>query len=264
MSTFRNNSGKLHLPVSLDDLLQGGAVEWERLEYKRGWNPEDVLNTLCAFANDFHNLGGGYLLLGVEENEGRPVLPPIGLRPDQLDRIQKDLLNLCQTVQMNLVGGPSERAFPKNVGLLFFHDSPSSFFPATQIDVVYFPDGTGGDQFTEKTFKGPLSRMVRDALDYVQRNFLIESVRKQTDRPEAERVWNFPYAAIEEAVVNAVYHRSYEIREPVEIRITPDELVVLSFPGPDRPFVWRIFRRAAQSADAIGTVESVNFSGNSN
>ncbi len=43
-----------------------------------------------------------------------------------------------------------------------------------------------------------------------------------------------PHAAIEEAVVNAVYHRSYEIREPVEVRITADELVVLSFPGPDR------------------------------
>lgn len=34
--------------------------------------------------------------------------------------------------------------------------------------------------------------------------------------------------------MNAVYHRSYEEREPIEVRITPDELVVLSFPGPDR------------------------------
>ena len=31
-----------------------------------------------------------------------------------------------------------------------------------------------------------------------------------------------------------MYHRSYEIREPIEVRITPDDLVVLSFPGPDR------------------------------
>ncbi len=47
-------------------------------------------------------------------------------------------------------------------------------------------------------------------------------------------MWNFPYAAIEEAVVNAVYHRSYEEREPIEVRISYDELTVLSFPGPDR------------------------------
>lgn len=57
---------------------------------------------------------------------------------------------------------------------------------------------------------------------------------KHPDRAEADRFWNFPYAAIEEAVINAVYHRSYEIREPIEVRITPRDFVVLSFPGPDR------------------------------
>ena len=39
---------------------------------------------------------------------------------------------------------------------------------------------------------------------------------------------------IEEALVNAIYHRSYEEREPVEVRITRDELLVLSYPGADR------------------------------
>jgi len=47
-------------------------------------------------------------------------------------------------------------------------------------------------------------------------------------------LWNFPLGAIEEAVANAIYHRSYEIREPVEVRISLEDLVVLSFPGPDR------------------------------
>ena len=31
-----------------------------------------------------------------------------------------------------------------------------------------------------------------------------------------------------------MYHRSYEIREPVEVRILPDSITVGSFPGPDR------------------------------
>ena len=35
-------------------------------------------------------------------------------------------------------------------------------------------------------------------------------------------------------MVNAVYHRSYEEREPIEVRISHEELVVVSFPGPDR------------------------------
>ena len=41
--------------------------------------------------------------------------------------------------QMNLVGGPSESPWPKNVGLLFFNETPDRFFPYAQIDVVWFP-----------------------------------------------------------------------------------------------------------------------------
>ena len=51
---------------------------------------------------------------------------------------------------------------------------------------------------------------------------------------EAERFFNYPYEALEEALVNAVYHRSYEIREPIEVRILPDGVTIASYPGPDR------------------------------
>lgn len=85
--------------------------------------------------------------------------------------------------RMNVVGGPAEMAFPKNVGLLFFNEQPDQFFPATQIDVVYFPDGAGGDRFEEKIFKGPLGRITRDALDYIGRNYLKKpSLNMQTDQ----------------------------------------------------------------------------------
>jgi ATP-dependent DNA helicase RecG len=136
--------------------------------------------------------------------------------------------------QMNVAGGPTESPWPKNVGLLFFNETPERFFPGVQIDVVWFPEGAGGDRFEEKIFKGPLARMTREALSYIQRNYLRETVIKHSDRAEATRVWNFPYAAIEEALVNAVYHRSYEEREPIEVRISNEEMVILSFPGPDR------------------------------
>ena len=340
------------LPVNIDNLLRRRTIESERVEYKAGWNPQSVLRTLGAFANDFHNLGGGYVVLGVEELNGRPVLPPKGLDPDSIERMQKELLNLGNSAiqppyhpltaiheidgrtiivlyapggetrpyrtrvslsagsrewayyirkhsstvrargederellglaatvpfddrfhrnaspddlsfrliqqhlqdvgsdllqevatlsmdvlgrRMNIVGGPSEALFPKNVGLLFFNDRPHEFFPATQIDVVWFPDGPGGDYFEEKEFRGPLAAILRDAVNYIERNFLKEAVVKQPHKPEAERFWNFPIAAIEEALGNAIYHRSYEEREPVEVRITPEEMLVLSYPGADR------------------------------
>lgn len=298
------------LPINLDSLLYHHTIESERVEYKAGWNPEAVLHSVCAFANDFHNLGGGYVVVGVEEQNGQPVLPPVGLPPEQIDGIQKELLNLgnaamqppyhpltatyevqgklilvlwvpggetrpykartrlgdkkadwayylrkhTSTVRakgaderellslaatvpfddryrqggsltdlsphlmreflqeidseltaeaatldvealgrrMNVVGGPAEMAFPKNVGLLFFNEHPEQFFPATQIDVVYFPDGPGGDRFEEKEFRGPLGRITRDAVDYIARNYLKETVIKHPNRPQAERFWNYP------------------------------------------------------------------------
>ncbi len=340
------------LPINLQDLLHGDTVESERLELKAGWNPEATLHTLCAFANDFHNLGGGYIVVGVAERGGLPILPPEGLARDAIDRIQKELLNLgnnaiqppyhpiaepytvdgrhilvlwarggqtrpykarvslaksatemvyyirkgsstlrvrsaderellslAATVpfddrmnqqarvedlsrdlivrflveiesdlarsarrmsletlgrQLGIVAGPKEAPLPVNVGLLFFSERPERFFPFTQIDVVWFPEGAGGDRFEEKVFQGPIGRMTREALDYIRRNYISETIIKHRDRAEVTRVENYPYDAIEEALVNAVYHRSYEEREPIEVRISPEELVIVSYPGPDR------------------------------
>ena len=92
------------LPINLADLLRQRTVESERIEYKAGWNPESVLHTLCAFANDFYNLGGGYIVIGVEERNGRPVLPPKGIDPESLDAIQKEILSLgpsCLAAQLS-------------------------------------------------------------------------------------------------------------------------------------------------------------------
>ncbi len=100
--------------------------------------------------------------------------------------------------------------------------------------MVHFPDGPGADSFSEKSFKGPLDRMLIDALNYIKSQFIEEKVQKFPDRAEAERRYNYPYVAIEEILTNAVYHRSYEIREPIEVRILPDRITIGSFPGPDR------------------------------
>jgi ATP-dependent DNA helicase RecG len=51
------------LPIDISALLAGSLVESERIGLKEDWNPDSVLHTLCAFANDFHNLGGGYVII---------------------------------------------------------------------------------------------------------------------------------------------------------------------------------------------------------
>jgi ATP-dependent DNA helicase RecG len=137
------------------------------------------------------------------------------------------------TRQMNIVDGGNENVKPRNVGLLFFHEEPKKFFPGAQIDVVLFPKGPGGGELIEKSFVGPIHEQVQDALRYLQNNAIREKVLKQKNRPEAIRIFNYPFPAVEEGLVNAVYHRSYEQREPVEVRVNPDGIDIISYPGPD-------------------------------
>lgn len=92
----------------------------------------------------------------------------------------------------------------------------------------------GGDNIIEQTFKGPIQQQLRDALQYIRNTIITEKVVKYPDRAEADRFFNYPFAAIEEALSNAVYHRAYDEREPIEVRVETDRMEILSFPGPDR------------------------------
>ncbi|MEO6623825.1 MAG: ATP-binding protein [Burkholderiaceae bacterium] len=88
------------LPINLTDLLRQRTIEGERIEYKTGWNPDAIIRTLCAFANDFENLGGGYVVIGQDcDANGQPMFPPVGLAESRLDKIQQELLAACQLIQ---------------------------------------------------------------------------------------------------------------------------------------------------------------------
>ena len=91
----------MSLPVNIEELLHGQVIENERIEYKEGWNPEKVLHTICAFANDFSNLGGGYIVIGIAEKDGQPIFPPKGVSKSETVKIQKDLLNLSHKIVPN-------------------------------------------------------------------------------------------------------------------------------------------------------------------
>lgn len=59
----------MELELSIEDLLNKRRVESDRIEFKASWNPDDIYHSICAFANDFDNVGGGYVLIGVEEKK---------------------------------------------------------------------------------------------------------------------------------------------------------------------------------------------------
>lgn len=87
------------LPTNIHTLLSGNVVEWARIEFKESWKPEASLKTICAFANDIDNWGGGYIVLGVEDDNGRPKFPVKGIDISEIDSIMKDLLNKCKQIK---------------------------------------------------------------------------------------------------------------------------------------------------------------------
>ena len=87
------------LPINLDALLHCRGVESERVEFKASWDPDttgvQVLRTICAFANDYHNLNGGYVVIGVGERDGRAALPPAGLSAEAVEAAQQWIRGNC-------------------------------------------------------------------------------------------------------------------------------------------------------------------------
>ena len=68
------------------------------------------MQTICAFANDFDNVGGGYIVVGQEcTNDGVPVFPPTGLALNQLDRIQIELHSVLPNGPTDILSCPECR-----------------------------------------------------------------------------------------------------------------------------------------------------------
>lgn len=78
--------------ISVEDLLNKRKIESDRIEFKAGWNPDDIYRSVCAFANDYNNDGGGYIVVGVEEKNGVAVRPVKGIPEYMLDKIEKEMV----------------------------------------------------------------------------------------------------------------------------------------------------------------------------
>ena len=115
------------------------------------------------------------------------------------------------------------------------------------MDIVHFPEGRERNPnyiIEAPTIKGPVPQMIAATLDYLKTNVIKERIIKPSDDEHSLHHYNYPYQALEEAVVNAMYHRDYTEREPVEITIEPDRISILSYGGPDRSISMEAIREA--------------------
>ena len=117
---------------------------------------------------------------------------------------------------------------------MFFNREPHKFFNRAWIELAIHPDDAGRN-FKTETFKGPLHHQVRNCLVYLRNEVIRTEVRKITGQAESKTISNYPFNALEEVISNAVYHKGYDEESPIEIQVFPDQITILSYPGPMPP-----------------------------
>lgn len=88
---------RMSAPIDLEQLAarEGAQVEWKRAVA----DFRDVVETCVAFANDFHNLGGGYVVCGAAEQvdeHGFQRIELVGLGAARLKEIAGRVLDACR------------------------------------------------------------------------------------------------------------------------------------------------------------------------
>lgn len=99
-----------------------------------------------------------------------------------------------------------------NAGVLFFSDEPQKFIPESYITAVCYKSEDRFSIIDKKDFYGPLLEQIDNSLSFIMRNMNVEySITKSSDKLSAKRqeLYDYPYEALREAVVNAVTHRDY-------------------------------------------------------
>jgi predicted HTH transcriptional regulator len=116
-------------------------------------------------------------------------------------------------------------------GLLFFASNPQRVFPHAYIRLMKFlvPSSEYGDRGApsfDKDFRGPITKQIRAARTFFRESSFFE--RYQRRKPDGGFVeeHELPPTAVDEAIVNAVAHRDYHARLPIEVEHYTDALIV--------------------------------------
>ena len=82
------------LAININDLLNKQKIESNRIEFKKGWNPGSIYHSICAFANDFDDLGGGYIIVGVDTDDktGMAIRPVEGVPIEKIDGTLQEMV----------------------------------------------------------------------------------------------------------------------------------------------------------------------------
>ena len=119
-----------------------------------------------------------------------------------------------------------DRVLPTCAGILLFAEQPERFLPGAYVDIVFYRhDEADGNPVDRKRLVGPVPEQIEQAVSWLRASPLnpVASVKDGGGRHDFPA---YDDRALQEAVVNAVVHRDYEVRgSQVVINMFPDRIV---------------------------------------
>ena len=159
------------------DLKTFSVRESEQVEWKESVaDTDDVVKTLSAFANDWANLGGGYVICGAKEQKdqyGFPEICSVGLSASQIKEVENKVMAACR-----------DRVSPSITPLV--EEIPTQF-PDRRILVFIMPATRSAHRFRSRDdaqkYFVRLSRETREARNGLLRELLVrKNVVEEWDR----------------------------------------------------------------------------------
>lgn len=130
---------------------------------------------------------------------------------------------------------------PTHAGILFFSKHPQKFFQNAQLRVVRFKGTSVTHPVIDRLdCAGALWEMVNAAEEFIRKNIRLLSFRSSKSFQRDDK-FEYPIAALREAIINGLIHRNYQ--EPADVRVFIfDNRVEIISPGtfpegvsPDKP-----------------------------
>ena len=113
-----------------------------------------------------------------------------------------------------------------NAAVLLFGKDPHKFFLQAEVKCVQFFGTEVKKPFTSyKVYNGNLFEQVDKAVAFVL-DILKQAVIQQEHTPQFKRPFEIPVFAIQEAIVNALAHRNYNVTSGVQVMVFSDRVEV--------------------------------------
>ena len=149
--------------------------------------------------------------------------------------------DMSLTALLRNIDGLSDEEIPTHAGILFFGKYPQRFFQNAQLRVVRFKGTSVTHPVIDRLdCSGALWEMVDAAEEFIRKNIRLLSLRTSKSFQRDDK-FEYPLAALREAIINALIHRNYQKHSDVRVFIFDNRVEIINpgtFPegvSPDAP-----------------------------